>query len=365
MRGRRTRWTAAAAIAAGSIVLAGCGGGDDGAGGGGSGDSGGELVVASWGGAFSAATKEELADPFGEAEGASVSIVDASSQHVAQVEAQYSAGNVTWDIVDSLGDANSNYLWGQDLLEPLPADLKERLEEVSIEGGVTDFGILQSTIATIIVCNPDEVEACPRTPAELFDVENFPGPRMMYNDPYYLIMSALLADGRSPENLFPITDADVDRAFELLEEIAPSVRVWWTSADQSQQAMQNGEAVMGLIWNGPAGRLAETSPTMEFSWEGGTLSTAWTSVVKDAPDKDAAFAYLEWYANNPEAQAAWASRTGYGVANPEAVDYLTEQEAQFSVMNPENSAGLALGDGQWWVENREELTERWQEIIGG
>lgn len=361
MRARRFGRLGAATIATGSLVLlAACAP----AGGGEGGDSG-SLVIASWGGAFSEATQQELADPFGADEGVSVSIVDASSQHVAQVEAQSAAGNITWDIIDSLGDANSNYLFNEGLLEPLPADLKQRLEAVSIEGAVSDFGILQSTIATIIVCNPDEAERCPTTPAELFDVDNFPGPRMMYNDPYYLIMSALIADGRTPENLFPISDADVDRAFEMLEAIAPHVRVWWTSSDQSQQAMQNGEVVMGLIWNGPAGRLAEASPNMQFSWEGGTLSTAWTSVVKDAPNKDAAFAYLEWYATHPEAQAAWATRTGYGVASPEAADFLTEQQAKFSVMNPDNAAGLALGDGRWWVENREALTERWQAIVTG
>lgn len=354
---------AAVGIAAGlAIALTGCAGGGGDGGSGGSKDS---LVIASWGGAFSAATKEELADPFSAEEGISVQIADASSQHVAQVESQTAAGNVTWDVIDSLGDANTSYLAGEGLLEPLPADLKKRLEEVSIPGGVTDYSVLQSTIATIIVCNPDEVTACPTTPAELFDTEKFPGPRMMYNDPYYLIMSALIADGRTADDLFPISDADVDRAFEMLEAIAPSVRVWWTSADQSQQAMQNGEAVMGLIWNGPASRLAESSPQMEFSWKGGTLSTAWTSVVKGAPNTEGAFAYLEWYATHPEAQAAWASRTGYGVSNPEAIDYLTDQEAAFSVMNPANAEGLALGDGSWWVDHREALTERWQSIVGG
>jgi len=354
------KWALGISALAVTALTVGCASpGDDGNG------DGAELIIASWGGAFSEATSNSLGEPFGAEEGVEVTIVDASSQHVAQVEAQAGAGNISWDIVDSLGEANSNYLWSEGLLEPLPEDLRTRLEEVSLPGAVTEFGILQSTIATIIACNPDEAEACPTTPAELFDTENFPGPRMMYNDPYYLIMTAMLADGKTPDTLWPLTDADIDRAFEMLEEIAPHVRVWWTSGDQSQQAIQNGEVVMGMIWNGPAGRLAEANPQVTFSWEYATLNTAWTSVVKGAPNRDAAFAYLEWYATHPEAQAEWAVATGYGVASPEASDYLTDQQAVFSVMNPENTGSLALGNGPWWVENREVLTERWQGIVTG
>lgn len=350
------------------VALAACGGdpeapgspakGDDGGG-------GGSLVIASWGGDFSAATQEEIANPFAEEAGVKVQMVEASSQHVAQLEAQNKAGKITWDIIDSLGEANTAYLSKQGLLEPLPDDLKAELEKVSVPGGVTDYGVLQSTIGTLIGCMPERAKACPKTPAEFFDTGKFPGPRMMYDDPYYGIQFALAADGMAPDEIWPMTPEKVERAFKKLEEIVPDVRVWWTSGDQSIQALRDGEVDMGQIWNRPAKELAGQDESAEFSWEQVLLAEAYSAVPKGAPNTQRGLDYLRWYGTHPEAQAGWAARTGYGVSNAEAVDYLAPEDMEFSVLNPDNVATAIRGDGEWWVENRDALTKRWRNLISG
>lgn len=331
------------------------------------GDSGGggSLVIASWGGDFSAATQEELADPFAAKAGVKVQMVEASSQHVAQLEAQNKAGKVTWDVIDSLGEANTAYLAKQGLLERLPADLKAELERVSVPGGVTDHGVLQSTIGTLLACMPEHAKACPETPADFFDTERFPGSRMMYDDPYYGIQFALAADGLTQDQMWPMTDANVERAFAKLEEVVPAVRVWWTSGDQTIQALRDGEVDMGQIWNRPAKELAEQDPSARFSWESVLLSEAYTSVPKGAPNLETAFDYLKFYGTDPEAQARWAGRTGYGVSNAKAADFIAPEDLEFSVLNPDNVATAIRGDGEWWVDNRDELTRRWRTLISG
>lgn len=322
----------------------------------------GELVISSWGGVFTDSTRTYFAEPFSGETGVEVAFVDAPNQHVAQVQAQHEANRVVWDVVDSL-DASAAYtLWDMDLLEPLPDDLKQTLRDVSIEGAVTDFGILQSSISTLIACNPAEAERCPTTPAEFWDVEQFPGPRSLQNDPLEGLMWALQADGVPPDQLFPL---DIDRAFAKLAEIAPNVQVWWDSGDQSQQVFRDAEVLYGSIWNGRAFTLREQGFELEVSWEGAHYTPAYTVVVKEAPNKDAAFAYLEWYATHPEAQAEWVKALTYGVSNRGVTEYLPENVLSLLPEAPNNFATSVPIDAQWWLENREAVEPRWQDFLAG
>jgi putative spermidine/putrescine transport system substrate-binding protein len=322
----------------------------------------GELVLASWGGVFTETTVANFADPFSAETGVNVVVADAPGEHVAQVQAQLDANRVTWDVIDSLDAASAEFMWDQGLLEPMPEDLKARLQEVSVEGAVTDFGILQSSISTIMICNPDEAQRCPTTPAEFFDTENFPGPRSLHDNALDTLMFALAADGVPYDQMFPL---DVDRAFAKLDTIKDDVRVWWVSGDQSQQVIRDAEVVMGTIWNGRAKLLVDEGMTqLEFSWDGARYGPAYTVVVRDAPNRDAAFAYIEWYGTHPEAQAAWAEVLGYGVSHEDAVASLPDDLRPWLPTNPENLAQSIPEDASWWVENRETVERRWREWLG-
>jgi putative spermidine/putrescine transport system substrate-binding protein len=321
----------------------------------------GELVLASWGGVFTETTVSAFADPFSQESGVDVVIADAPGEHVAQVQAQVQANRVTWDVIDSLDAASAEFLWAEGLLEPMPEDLKARLRDISVDGAVTDFGILQSSISTITVCNPDEAQRCPTTPAEFFDTESFPGPRSLHDNALGTIMFALAADGVPYDQMFPL---DVDRAFAKLETIKDDVRAWWVSGDQSQQVLRDREVVMGTIWNGRAKGLVDGGMTqLEISWDGARYGPAYTVVVKGAPNRDAAFAYLEWYATHPEAQADWATVLGYGVSHEQAVQSLSEDLRRWLPTNPENLSQSIPEDAGWWVENRESVERRWREFL--
>lgn len=319
------------------------------------------LLVASWGGSFTAATKEELTNPFDQSSGCTTTIVDAPGEHVAQIEAQEAAGNVTWDIVDSAEGADAFYLWEKGLIEPLPSDVKAVLEENSVAGSVTDFGIQHSSISDVLVCNRSETDNCPTTPAEFFDTDKFPGPRVMINDPLTAVVWALQADGVPADQIFPV---DLDRAFLKLNTIKDDVRIWATAGDQQTQALASGEVIYGTIWNGRINPTREQGVDLEVSWDGNVFRPAYNFVVKDAPNKEAAFAYLEWFAQNGEQQAKWAQRTTYGVPSKDAPLYLPEETAAVMPTNPDNLSKGVQVDLGWYLENVDELRDRWSEFLG-
>lgn len=333
---------------------------DDGSESGNEGAIGGELVIASWGGVFTETTKSAFADPFASEFGVDVKFADAPGEHVANLTGQHETGRVQWDVIDSLDEAAALEAWEQGLLEPLSDDLMAKLQDVSIDGAVREFGVLQSSISDIFACNSEEAERCPTTPEEFWDVENFPGPRSLQDDPLPVIAMALAADGVPYDEIFP---ADLDRAFAKLEEIRPHVRLFWSSGDESQQAFRSGEVVMGTIWNGRAKVLLEEGLPLEISWDGAAYTPAYTVMVKDSPNPEAAEAYLEWYATHPEAQAEWASALSYGVSNPKALDALSEDVAD---LLPESHMETSVVlDSAWMRDNRDEVVQRWRQFTAG
>jgi putative spermidine/putrescine transport system substrate-binding protein len=173
-------------------------------------EEGGRIVVSSWGGAFTKATAESFVIPFSEEKGITYQMVDASGQHLAQVRAQQAARKVTWDIIDSLDESTAALMFERGLLEKIPADVKKVLEENSAPGMVTDYGVMQSSIASPYICNKEKVKACPQDTAEFFDVDRFPGDRSSYNDPYDMLVMALHAVGvgdSAPTVRLPVASA--------------------------------------------------------------------------------------------------------------------------------------------------------------
>jgi putative spermidine/putrescine transport system substrate-binding protein len=68
------------------------------------------LQMASWGGIFKEATQKNIADPFTKETGIPVSIADVGGGWAAKIEAQKAAGQLQWDIIDSIDAGSAAYL---------------------------------------------------------------------------------------------------------------------------------------------------------------------------------------------------------------------------------------------------------------
>ena len=324
------------------------------------GGQGGSLVMASWGGEYSAAVEEELFEPFSEETGISAQTDDAPGQQLAKLQAMDKAGNVTWDIVD-LGQEDALALGEMGLVRKLPDDVKADLVAAVGKENVTDYGISFASYADVFVCSTESVSACPENSEQFWDVQQFEGRRTMYaDDPLQNVVYALEADGVPENKLFP---PDLDRAFAKLDEIKPHVDVWWSTGDQSQQIFRDEEVNMGIMWDGRASQLGEQGVEVSTSYDGTMLSRDLLVVPTDAPNPEAAFEFLRWYANSPKEGAAWMERMRYGVANPKAMKYLPDDVAALIVTNPKNMSQVVPMDVEWAVSHREELTERWNDWL--
>lgn len=323
-----------------------------------------ELVIASWGDPFTSATKEHLVDPFVEETGYDVTIVDAPGKYLATLESQVAADNVEWDLLDSTSAPDAYVAYDQGLIAEMPADVQERLLEVLPEDAVTDFGITWSILAYITACNTEAAEACPADTTEYFDTEAFPGSRTSIStSPLVNLSMAEIANG-VPAAEISTHEIDIDRAFETLERVKAETGVWWSSGDQNTQVFLNGEADMGISYSGRAFAADAENGSMQINWKDGLYNPGFWNVVAGG-DEAESWEFVEWIANHPENAAAWAEALGYSVPNPEAFDYMSPGVPETLADFPANRELLGDMNFEWYVENFDEVNERWQEFLRG
>jgi putative spermidine/putrescine transport system substrate-binding protein len=342
-----------------AIGVWGCGS-DDGGGGAassGGGKPSGTINVSTWGGVWTDAEKKEFADPFTKDTGVKVNYQVSGSSPMAPALLQAQSGNVKLDVVDA---ENAEVLRSKNLLADFPADLQKTLQETSRPGTYKPYVVNLGSTATMIACNPKVMKKCPTTPAEFWDVKNFPGPRAIANQSYTAMQFALEADGVPADQVFPM---DMDRAIKKLQEIKPHVKVWPSSGAEQQQVLIDKEVGAAIMWNGRAFVVQRDNiPELKLFWDGSVVSGSDGLVVmKDAPNKAGAFAYIKWIAEHPQNQASWTKALTYPTPTKELLDLVPKDIADALPA----AHDVSKQDDKWISDNTTQLQKAWQGFLAG
>ena len=190
----------------------------------------------------------------------------------------------------------------------------------------------------------------------IFDLKAFPGARAIVNEPNQVLPFAALAAGQASDKLFPV---DLDKAFAALNSIKSSVSVWPTSGDQQQQVLRSGEVDMAIMWNGRAYDLTKKGTPLTLVWKGALLDPGYVVVLKDAPNKELAFKYMEFYGTHAQQQADWAKVLPYGMSNKGVAGLLPNDVSEALP----SSHDVARIDPSWFAQNQQTISKRWQEFL--
>jgi putative spermidine/putrescine transport system substrate-binding protein len=196
----------------------------------------------------------------------------------------------------------------------------------------------------------------PRTWADIWDVENFPGKRTLPDRAGDILPMAALADGVPMEELYPL---DLDRAFAALERIKGAVAVWWQAGAQPPQLLKDNEVQYAVSWSG---RVAG-QPGIAWTYSEGQLDLAYFVVPKGTPAdlKEAAMGLLHEM-TVPENQAAAAEVVPYTGNSPDLEALLPKDKLDQFPTTSANKSKQFLANAQWWFENADEIETRWQEF---
>lgn len=313
-----------------------------------------ELIVASWGGAFTDAYREAVYKPFEEKY--NCKIIEATADY-GQLRAMEESGKVEWDILNA-EEFMAIIFENEGLLEELdyskitvPENMVSTARKCSIPAHVEGYSLTYNT--------ETYKNDTPQSWEDFWDLEKFPGKRSLYNFPMSTLESALLADGVEMKDLYPL---DVDRAFNSLDKIKDNVSLFYSYGSQIEQFLNDGSIDMSLSWLGRAISSIDNGASAAFIPNQTAIAITNWIIPKNAPHSELAMQFID-FAMSAEVQANLAKIYPLFPTFPEAYTLLSDIEKERQVGNPEYADIQYHIDADYWAENYNEINERWQEWI--
>ncbi len=334
-----------------------------------------DLVVVSWGGAYTASQQNAYHAPY-MAANPDINIVndDSANGAVAKLRAMQEAGNVTWDLVDMVA---SDAILSCD--EGLAIEIDHNAVLAPAPDGtpaLEDFGDLvvspcfipQIVYSTTFGYRKDKVGDTPPTSInDVFDLAKYPGKRSLEKKPINNLEWALLADGVPADKIYEVlgTEEGVDQALAKLDTIKDEV-IWWEKGAQTPQLLADGEVVMGSTYNGRLFSVIEEEKQpvgMMWDWQVYDLD-GWVVPAGGKNEADV-LEYLK-FATDTQRLADQAKYISYGPARASSAPMVGKHEslgidmAPHMPTAPDNASNTLLYNYEFWADNVDDLTEVFQ-----
>jgi putative spermidine/putrescine transport system substrate-binding protein len=280
-------------------------------------------------------------------------------------------GNVEWDLFVGV-PATALVLWEEGVLgeidySQIDPDVLAQLPDAAKK----PYGVAGIYVSEVVAFNTDAFPAGgpqPNSWKDLWDVETFPGKRMLPAGDYSVnpIEVALLADDVKASDLYPL---DLDRAYSKLDEIRPHVVKWVSSSSAVPQALVDGEVAVGYAAAARVAELKEQGAPIDFTYNNAMYFLDYWVSPKGAPNYENAMKFLE-FASRAEPQAEMAKLMPYGPSNPKAFDLMSDADRKRLSSSPENMETQIEINSEWWAaeaesgrSNHAENARRWNAWI--
>jgi putative spermidine/putrescine transport system substrate-binding protein len=308
-------------------------------------------MVSYGGGAYQESHKTALAKPFELYTGVNVQSTTWNAEY-GKLKSMVESGQVPWDVVDvtaaQFKRGKSENLFSALTVAPESDDF--------IPGTVDTFGVGNVYWGTVLAYRKDKFSSSPpKTWEDFFDVNKYPGPRALYDDPRGNLEFALLADGVPTKKLYPL---DVDRAFRKLSTIKAHIRVWWQDGSGPIQYLTTNQVAISSAWNGRIFASDKARSEIGYSWNGAALELDYWIVPKGSRQVDASSRFIA-YASSAPAMGKQATMIGYGPVNRASLRYVDENARVQLPTFPPNWDAAFVVDAEWWSANEQTIKTRW------
>lgn len=331
-----------------------------------------DLVVVSWGGAYTASQQNAYHEPY-MAANPDIKIVndDSANGAVAKMRAMAEADNWTWDLVDAVA-ADAILACDEGLVDEIDHDTVLAAAPDGTPASA-DFGdmivspcfIPQIVYSTTFGYRTDLVKEAPTSIADVFDLEKIPGKRSLEKKAINNLEWALLADGVAADQVYDLlgTEEGVARAFAKLDTIKDQV-IWWEKGAQTPQLLADGEVVMGSTYNGRLfSVIEEEKQPIAMMWDWQVFDLDGWVVPAGAPNKAEVMEYLK-FATDTQRLADQAKFISYGPARASSAPLVGKhaslgiEMAPHMPTNPENAKNTLLYNYEFWADNSDDLNEQ-------
>lgn len=332
-----------------------------------------KLTVVTWGGAYEAAQRAAIFEPFTAATGIEVEIAryDGGLEELRRQQTQ--PGGPDWDVVDMVrADAEAacraGLLAAFDPAILAPAPDGTPAAEDFIRDAFGDCAVTQLVFATVIAYDDRAFPGVkPESVADFFDLERFPGKRALRAAPVGLLEWALRAYGVPRSQIYDLlsTERGLRLASRRLDKVREQI-VWWRGGQEPVELLKRGEVAMASGYNGRffQAQVVEGAP-ISVIWDSALLEDNTWAIPANAPRRELAERFLR-FATASEQLAALANRISYGPARLSAQRRIGLQVASGVPMRPHlptapRHLAQALRKDDTWYAQTEELRRRWFE----
>ena len=314
-----------------------------------------KLIVVSWGGAYQEAQKKAYFEPL---KAAGLDVIDESwDGGVGVLRAKVQGGSPVWDVVQVESD-ELEIGCEEGLYEPMDF-ARIGGKEAYIAEAVHKCGVGAIVYNFVLGYDKDKIKNPPQGWADFFDLKKYPGKRALRHGPKTSLEIALMGDGVEPTDVYKVlkTDAGVDRAFKKLDSIKKDM-IWWKAGAQPPQLLASGEVALTSAYNGRIDA-ANTKDKRNFGivWDQSLYTIDSWVILKGSPNMAAAYRFLE-FVGRAENQAKLPVHIAYGVTNKAATALIDPKRLPDLPTAPDNFKNAIEIDTQFWLENNDKLTER-------
>ncbi|MGB3688833.1 MAG: ABC transporter substrate-binding protein [Jannaschia helgolandensis] len=324
-----------------------------------------DLTVTSFGGAYGAAQKEHMIDPFVAETGTNILFEDYGGG-IAEMKAQVEAGNIQWDVVDieviDLERACAEgYLEVIDQSTLPDGDDGTPAADDFIEDALANECGVGNIVWSVVFAVNTENGPGPQTIAEFFDTEAFPGKRGLRKRPQVNMEWALIADGVAREDVYDLlsTEEGQARAFEKLDTIKEDI-VWYDSWSQAPVLLNDGGAQMVQSANGRIfAAIQDDGAPFSIVWDSHVYDLDVWAIMKGTPNKDKAMEFIQFATRT--VPLSGMQDVAYGPTRRSAQALLPESVKQ-DLPTAHLEEGLKA-DGIFWADFGESLGEKFNEWL--
>lgn len=253
----------------------------------------GTLNVTTWPNYFS----QENYDNFTKKTGVAINVNVFGSNE--EMLAKLQAGSTGWDVLVPTNYTISTYK-SLDLIEPLDLKLFPSYDPAAQDPRFLGPGTIDGVVYAVpkdwgttgFIVNTKETTENPVTWKDFFAAAQGPlsGKATVHDYQLTTIGSAAVALGYNFNTIDPKELAEIEKLL-----VATKPHLFGVTSDY-QPAMRNGDAVMAMCWTNDASQLNRDIPEMSYRLgkDGGEIWVDHYAVIKGAPNRDAAYAFLDY-----------------------------------------------------------------------
>lgn len=331
----------------------------------------GQVVVYNAGGVWGDAKRLALFEPFERDTG--IKVVSQPRTDTGAVRASVLAGSPRYDVTILPGGKVASFE-RENLLMPMDfqhfdkkdLDAYTTVAPTKFMTPAILYSVLMAYDATKFGTDP------PKTWADLLNTGKFKGGRTLMGGTWgpdgATFEIALMADGVSPDKLYPI---DWDRAFKSLDKLKPDIIKWWNNGAEAPQLLLDREVSMASAWNGRVIAAIEQGAKIGYTYNQGILQYDSWVILKGTKNYENATKFLA-YASRPEVQANFVKYILYAPPNARAMPLIPAERAKLLPTAPDVKNVQFVQNYAFWnaigptgKTNSELAVTQWERWLAG